>query len=147
MNNIPFLPQFLGLLSHSTSSPAAPPVTRLAPLPTGMLAGDVRLPPSAAAPAARGIDARAALDMIGGETHGLQRVAHYLFSSRSIETYKDTRNGLIGADYSSKFSPWLSLGCISPRYVYWEIKRFEKLHVSNDSTYPPPNFALLFSVN
>jgi hypothetical protein len=100
-----------------------------------MVPGDVSLPPSSAAPAAAAVDPRAALDMIGGETRGLERVAHYLFSSRAIERYKDTRNGLIGADYSSKFSPWLSLGCLSPRLIYWEIQRFEKQHVANDSTY------------
>jgi deoxyribodipyrimidine photo-lyase len=125
---------FLFASSLPLPSSPAPPVTRLAPLPTGIPPGAVRLPPSAAAAAAPGVDARAALDMTGGETSGLQRVDHYLFSSRAIEIYKETRNGLIGADYSSKFSPWLSLGCISPRYVYWEIKRFEKLHVANDST-------------
>ena len=112
-----------------------PAVSRLAPLPDGMVPGDVSLPPSSAAPAAAAVDPRAALDMIGGETRGLERVAHYLFSSRAIERYKDTRNGLIGADYSSKFSPWLSLGCLSPRLIYWEIQRFEKQHVANDSTY------------
>jgi deoxyribodipyrimidine photo-lyase len=114
---------------------ASPAVSRLAPLPHGMHPGELRLPPSASAQAAAAVDQRAALDMVGGETHGLERVAHYLFSSHAIERYKDTRNGLIGADYSSKFSPWLSLGCLSPRFVYWEIKRFEKQHVANDSTY------------
>ncbi len=114
---------------------AAPAVTRLAPLPDGVAPGDLTLPASAAARAATSVDPRAALDMVGGETQGLERVRHYLFSTRAIESYKDTRNGLIGADYSSKFSPWLSLGCISPRLVYAEIKRFEKQHVANDSTY------------
>ena len=26
----------------------------------------------------------------------------------------------------SKFSPWLSLGCISPRWCYWEVVRWER---------------------
>jgi len=112
-----------------------PTVTRLAPLPPDVAPGTVALPASAAAPAATGVDPRAALDMIGGETPGLERVKYYLFSSHSIESYKETRNGLIGADYSSKFSAWLALGCVSPRFIYWEIKRFEKQHVANDSTY------------
>ncbi len=114
---------------------ATPPVGRLAPLPHDISPGEVKLPASASAQAAASIDPRAALDMVGGETRGLERVAHYLFSSHAIERYKETRNGLIGADYSSKFSPWLSLGCLSPRFVYWEILRFEKQHVANDSTY------------
>jgi deoxyribodipyrimidine photo-lyase len=114
---------------------ASAAVSRLAPLPDGMAAGELSLPPAAAAQAAAGVDPRAALDMVGGETQALERVAHYLFCSRAVERYKETRNGLIGADYSSKFSPWLSLGCLSPRFVYWEIQRFEKQHVANDSTY------------
>ena len=32
-----------------------------------------------------------------------------------LREYKETRNGLLGADYSSKFSPWLNEGCLSPR--------------------------------
>jgi deoxyribodipyrimidine photo-lyase len=38
-------------------------------------------------------------------------------------------------DYSSKLSPWLALGCISPRTIYTEVKRYEKERVKNDSTY------------
>ena len=40
--------------------------------------------------------------------------------------YKETRNGMVGADYSSKFSPWLAHGCLSPRYIYQEVRRYEK---------------------
>jgi deoxyribodipyrimidine photo-lyase len=42
---------------------------------------------------------------------------------------------LIGADYPSKFSAALSFGCISPRKVYWEIKKYEEERIENDSTY------------
>ena len=62
-------------------------------------------------------DPRAVLDFNGTEHHGLERVNHYLWQTRSIESYKKTRNGLIGADYSTKFSPWLSTGALSPRWV------------------------------
>ena len=41
----------------------------------------------------------------------------------------------MGADYSSKLSPWLSGGCISAVQVYWEIKRYEEERVANESTY------------
>ena len=34
-----------------------------------------------------------------------------------IKTYKETRNGMIGADFSSKFSAFLALGCF-PRERY-----------------------------
>lgn len=41
----------------------------------------------------------------------------------------------MGADYSSKFSAWLALGCISPRFIYHELKKYEKQFGANDSTY------------
>lgn len=80
-------------------------------------------------------DQRAVLPFKGGETEGMARVQHYLWESNAVATYKETRNGLIGSDYSSKFSPWLSAGCLSPKYIYHEIKRYEQERVSNDSTY------------
>jgi deoxyribodipyrimidine photo-lyase len=42
---------------------------------------------------------------------------------------------MTGSDYSSKFSAWLALGCISPRFIYQELKKYESLHTANDSTY------------
>ena len=32
--------------------------------------------------------------------------------------YKQTRNGLDGMEYSTKFSPWLAHGCVSPTIIY-----------------------------
>ena len=43
--------------------------------------------------------------------------------------------GMLGADYSSKFSVWLANGCLSPKFIYHEVKRYEKERVANDSTY------------
>ncbi len=81
------------------------------------------------------IDARQALTFVGGETAGLERLHYYLFGSKLIKTYKETRNELIGADYSSKFSAWLAMGCLSPRQIYYEIKAFETENGANVSTY------------
>lgn len=80
-------------------------------------------------------DERAAIQFRGGETAALARVRHYLWESKCVLTYKETRNGLVGADYSTKFSAWLSMGCLSARYVYSELKKFEQEHGANDSTY------------
>lgn len=80
-------------------------------------------------------DQRAAHYFKGGETEGLRRLRYYLWESNAIATYKETRNGLMGSDYSSKFSPWLSAGCLSPKFIYHEIKRYEHERVSNESTY------------
>jgi deoxyribodipyrimidine photo-lyase len=81
------------------------------------------------------IDSRAVLPFKGGETSGIERLNHYFFESRSISNYKETRNGLVGADYSSKFSAWLALGCLSPREIYFELKKYEKQYEANESTY------------
>jgi deoxyribodipyrimidine photo-lyase len=71
----------------------------------------------------------------GGEDEGLRRIQTYFWEHDQLKVYKETRNGLLGADYSSKFSPWLAMGCISPRFIYEEIKRYEKERVENQSTY------------
>ncbi len=71
----------------------------------------------------------------GGERAGLDRLAYYLWESNQIKTYKKTRNGLLGDDYSSKFSPYLAQGCLSPKKIYAEVKRYEAQHGANDSTY------------
>ncbi len=80
-------------------------------------------------------DSRAVLPFKGGETAGLQRLHHYLWESNLVANYKNTRNELIGGDYSSKFSPWLAQGCLSPKMVYAEVKRYENERTRNESTY------------
>eukprot|EP01100_Stratorugosa_tubuloviscum_P009664 TRINITY_DN4053_c0_g1_i1.p1 TRINITY_DN4053_c0_g1~~TRINITY_DN4053_c0_g1_i1.p1 ORF type:complete len:570 (+),score=252.65 TRINITY_DN4053_c0_g1_i1:396-2105(+) len=81
------------------------------------------------------IDQRAVLQFKGGETEAIKRLRYYLWESDLLRVYKETRNGLVGGDYSSKFSPWLALGCISPRYIYNEIQRYERERERNESTY------------
>ena len=81
------------------------------------------------------IDSRAVLAFKGGESEAIQRLQHYFYNTQSLSTYKETRNGMVGADYSSKFSPWLAMGCISARYIYAEVKKYEMQFGANDSTY------------
>jgi deoxyribodipyrimidine photo-lyase len=71
----------------------------------------------------------------GGEDEGFRRLQTYFWDQDRLRFYKETRNGLLGADYSSKFSPWLALGCLSPRNVYEEVQRYEKERTKNQSTY------------
>ena len=80
-------------------------------------------------------DERGVLAFEGGETAGKQRLQDYFWQQDNLRRYKQTRNGMLGADYSSKFSPWLALGCLSPRYVYEEVQRYEEERTENDSTY------------
>jgi deoxyribodipyrimidine photo-lyase len=81
------------------------------------------------------IDSRAVLQFKGGETKAIARLNHYFFETKCISEYKETRNGLVGANYSSKFSAWLALGCISPRFIYDELKKYETQFEANESTY------------
>ena len=81
------------------------------------------------------LDKRSVLPFKGGESEALARLNEYFWEKDLLKTYKETRNQLIGGDYSSKFSAWLSLGCISPRKIYEEVKKYESKRVSNDSTY------------
>lgn len=80
-------------------------------------------------------DKRGVLPFKGGETAALARLDEYFWEQDRLRDYKETRNGLLGADYSSKFSPWLAHGCLSPRFIYEEVMRYEDERVQNDSTY------------
>jgi deoxyribodipyrimidine photo-lyase len=46
---------------------------------------------------------------IGGETAALDRLAH-LISGGAMSKYKETRNGMVGVDYSTKLSGFLAQG-------------------------------------
>lgn len=81
------------------------------------------------------IDRRAAIGFKGGETEGYKRLNNYFFDTQAISTYKETRNGMIGENYSTKFSAWLALGCLSPREIYYELKKYEYQFSANESTY------------
>ena len=105
----------------SIKSPIIPPIN----LPTLKDLGLGNIP----------IDSRAVLQFKGGETQALERVSHYFFETKSISIYKETRNGMIGANYSSKFSAWLALGCLSPRELYFELKKYEAQYEASESTY------------
>ncbi|WP_088323566.1 DASH family cryptochrome [Polaribacter tangerinus] len=71
----------------------------------------------------------------GGEDAALERLNAYFFTSKKVGFYKKTRNGLLGTDYSTKFSSWLANGSISAKTIYWKIKEYEAKHGANDSTY------------
>ncbi|MGB0458449.1 MAG: DASH family cryptochrome [Porticoccaceae bacterium] len=74
------------------------------------------------------------VDFAGGETAANSHLDNY-FNSSLASVYKETRNGLDGMDYSTKFSPWLALGCISVRRIIQRLKHYESEIIANDSTY------------
>lgn len=83
---------------------------------------------------------------IGGETAAIERLNTFIWGNQDDEackqhgksplsTYKDTRNKSIGDTYSSKFSMYLSLGCLSARTIVHEINKYEQCFSRSDSTY------------
>ncbi len=80
-------------------------------------------------------DKRACFNFKGGETEGLKRIQSYFYETQSIRHYKETRNALLGENYSTKFSAWLALGCLSPRQIFQELKKYEATFTANESTY------------
>lgn len=70
----------------------------------------------------------------GGELSARAHIQQY-FERRLPDTYKQTRNQLIGMDYSSKFSPWLALGCYSARSIVKQLSEYELRFGENDGTY------------
>ena len=80
------------------------------------------------------MDPRAVMRFVGGEDSGQERLNQWMFAEDRLREYFDIRNGMIGSGYSSKFSPWLALGCISARYAflfcfYRAIDGFHKLYL------------------
>ena len=61
-------------------------------------------------------------DCIGGEKHGLKRMIEYFFKINGLIIYNNNKVRLYGKNSSSKFSMWISVGCISTRYVYYMVK-------------------------
>ncbi len=66
-------------------------------------------------------DVRATYSFKGGETTALQQLDTFFAAKKASAGGKADRNAA-----GSRISPWLALGCISPRQVYWEVVRHEQ---------------------
>ncbi|PSR94754.1 Blue-light photoreceptor like [Actinidia chinensis var. chinensis] len=64
--------------------------------------------------------------MVGGETEALQRLTKFAAECRA-QPNKGTKNAgndsIYGANFSCKISPWLSMGCLSPRSMFEELRK------------------------
>ncbi|MCO5724837.1 DASH family cryptochrome [Robiginitalea marina] len=80
-------------------------------------------------------DPRSAFPFRGGSTAAWERLDQYFWKTKRLSYYKKTRNGMVGTEYSSKFSPWLANGSLSARQIYEQVKRYEKEVVRNQDTY------------
>lgn len=49
-----------------------------------------------------------------------------MLSSGAMSTYKDTRNGLLGIDFSCRFAAWFAQGCFSAKTVHKVMFEYEE---------------------
>ncbi|MDT0293017.1 DASH family cryptochrome [Mesonia ostreae] len=80
-------------------------------------------------------DSELELYVKSGEKAALERLHHYTFETQQLTSYRWTRNRSLGMDYSSKFSPYLAVGAISPRLIFQKVKQYEELIKKNQSTW------------
>ena len=120
--------KFLKGVQQLTVDLPVSPVGNLPPYPSGTTFFDLR--------ALEYIDVGSKQNFLGkgGESVALNHLESY-FSSHMPLTYKETRNNLLGWDSSTKFSSWLSLGCLSPRRIAYRLSTFEKEVQASESTY------------
>ncbi len=111
-----------------------PSPQRLAALPESVDPGDIPTLDKFGLTAPEA-DSRQQIRLIGGETAGFDRVKDYIWQRDRLRVYKETRNGMLDPNDSTKFSPWLAIGCLSPRYLYWQVDEYEEKKIRNDSTY------------
>ena len=78
-----------------------------------------------------------AFPWMGGETSALDRLDYYFIAGRPppVSIYKETRNMLLGHEYSTKMSPFLAIGCISPRQIIAAVDLHEEKYGSSQNTY------------
>ncbi|XP_015951161.1 blue-light photoreceptor PHR2 [Arachis duranensis] len=64
--------------------------------------------------------------MVGGETEALQRLKKFAAEceAQPNKGIKDgAQDSIYGANFSCKISPWLAMGCLSPRTMFEELKK------------------------
>lgn len=82
----------------------------------------------------------------GGEKEALSRVAAYVRDTHQADARrafrKTSKSGIsahanVGADFSCRISPWLALGCVSPRRIFHEMKKAtnDPMQLTRSSTY------------
>ena len=69
----------------------------------------------------------------GGEIEGLKHLEALLQEGATTHV-KKAKAAVSQPGFTSRLSPWLALGCLSPRKVYWQVKAAEAKYGAN------PNF-------
>lgn len=112
-----------------------PPVEHLPPPTSGEVNTDQGQPVEAADGDQRSAFPYFRAEFAGSTQAGMAHLRRYFDSSLLAPTYKSTRNGLIGTDYSTKLSPWLANGALSARRVYAALVEHERAHGRSDGSY------------
>jgi len=68
-------------------------------------------------------DDRTSMPFHGGPRSGSERVQDYI-ASGAVDAYADRRNELQGTEYSSKLSPYLAVGALSPRTIWHRLEAY-----------------------
>ncbi|GKB43698.1 blue-light photoreceptor PHR2 [Tanacetum coccineum] len=74
--------------------------------------------------------------LIGGETEALNRIKRFAAECQANppkETKDGSNDSIYGANYSCKISPWLTVGCVSPRTMFDELKKSASRMISASS--------------
>lgn len=74
-------------------------------------------------------DSRSAYRFAGGETAGLQQLELFFATQLALPGKHARRQA--PDEYSSRLAPWIALGCISLRRVYWEAVKNQPSHHHN----------------
>jgi hypothetical protein len=79
------------------------------------------------------LDQRSQFQWKGGESVALHHLQQYIWDRRALRQYIGTTDWSVsgkcsafGGDQTTKLSPFMAFGCLSPRLVYWETRNFEK---------------------
>ncbi|KAG8389498.1 hypothetical protein BUALT_Bualt02G0235700 [Buddleja alternifolia] len=70
--------------------------------------------------------AAANASLVGGETEALQRLRNFAAECKAKPnngSKNGTNDSIYGANFSCKISPWLAMGCLSPRSMFDELKK------------------------
>ncbi len=83
----------------------------------------------------RSLHPKTAVPFVGGENSALEHLNAYFANENLVKQYKKDRNGLIGKDFSSKFSVFLANGTLSARTIFRAIKDFEEFFDKNEGSH------------
>ncbi|XP_042518092.1 blue-light photoreceptor PHR2-like [Macadamia integrifolia] len=70
--------------------------------------------------------------LVGGETEALQRLRKFAVECQVQPNKED--GSIYGANFSCKISPWLAMGCLSPRFMFDELKKSATRTITAAST-------------